>query len=291
MFRIWHLQIVLPEGSKEPSLEVPFAVNESQEVTVQWLTSNNNFVSKWKLIYSCLWQQVKYSYLDSFGRTVVVVSKKNIVQEHNVFFEVIFITVCHIFWLYISCIIPVQFFLFSIAIIFFYAVYDFSLLFHSCVVILQIQLDCYAGGATDARGRFSPLLCFMHCICAVWFFHIKVISFLSGSYTAWRGKSQNKVDAIGCLWKIDAHFCSIHVQVMDTIQKLQNILNLRRVNISEKLESSLRDLARTGDIQSCKAARKAADAALKESAKDLKALHDSLLSLARSLNVLPKVLT
>ena len=78
---------------------------------------------------------------------------------------------------------------------------------------------------------------------------------------------------------------------MDTIQKLQNILNFRRVNISEKLESSLRDLARTGDIQSCKAARKAADAALKESAKDLKALHDSLLSLARSLNVLPKVLT
>ena len=192
MFRTWYLQIVLPEGSKEPSLEVPFAVNESQEVTVQWLTSNNNFVSKWKLIPRCFSQQVKYSYLDSVGRTVVVVSKKNIVQEHNVFFEVIFISVCYIFWLSISCIIPVQFFLFSIIIIYFYAVYDFSLLFHSCVVILQIQLDCYAGGTTDARGRFSPLLCFMYCICAVWFFNIKVISFLSGSYTARRGKSQNK---------------------------------------------------------------------------------------------------
>jgi oligosaccharyltransferase complex subunit alpha (ribophorin I) len=76
---------------------------------------------------------------------------------------------------------------------------------------------------------------------------------------------------------------------MDLIQKLQNVLNYRRVNISEKLESSIRDLARTGDIQSCKTARKAGDAALKESAKDLKALHDALLSSARSLNILPKV--
>ncbi|KAI5061002.1 hypothetical protein GOP47_0023507 [Adiantum capillus-veneris] len=56
--------VVLPEGSKEPSVQVPFTVEESNEV--------------------------KYSYLDSVGRIVVVLTKKNVVQEHNVFFEIYF---------------------------------------------------------------------------------------------------------------------------------------------------------------------------------------------------------
>ncbi|KAK6144771.1 hypothetical protein DH2020_021591 [Rehmannia glutinosa] len=54
--------VVLPEGSKDPSVEVPFAVEQSL--------------------------QTKYSYLDVIGRTVVVLEKNNVVPEHNVPFQV-----------------------------------------------------------------------------------------------------------------------------------------------------------------------------------------------------------
>ncbi|KAK6144803.1 hypothetical protein DH2020_021623 [Rehmannia glutinosa] len=53
--------VVLPEGSKDPSVEVPFAVEQSL--------------------------QTKYSYLDVIGRTVVVLEKNNVVPEHNVPFQ------------------------------------------------------------------------------------------------------------------------------------------------------------------------------------------------------------
>ncbi|KAL8533124.1 hypothetical protein ACS0TY_009392 [Phlomoides rotata] len=56
------IKVVLPEGSKDPSVEVPFAVEQSLEK--------------------------KYSYLDVVGRTVVVLEKKNVVPEHNVPFQV-----------------------------------------------------------------------------------------------------------------------------------------------------------------------------------------------------------
>lgn len=56
------IKVVLPEGSKDPSVEVPFAVKQSSEK--------------------------KYSYLDVIGRTVVVLEKKNVVPEHNVPFQV-----------------------------------------------------------------------------------------------------------------------------------------------------------------------------------------------------------
>ncbi|KAK6137963.1 hypothetical protein DH2020_028294 [Rehmannia glutinosa] len=59
--RINSKKVVLPEGSKDPSVEVPFAVEQSL--------------------------QTKYSYLDVIGRTVVVLEKNNVVPEHNVPFQ------------------------------------------------------------------------------------------------------------------------------------------------------------------------------------------------------------
>lgn len=59
--------------------------------------------------------------------------------------------------------------------------------------------------------------------------------------------------------------------------------------VHDKLEASLRDLSRTGDTQTCKAARKAADAQLKELSKELKPLLTSLHSSAQSYQIWPKV--
>ncbi|KAI4339248.1 hypothetical protein MLD38_024211 [Melastoma candidum] len=56
------VKIVLPEGSQEPSVVVPFEVKQSLER--------------------------KYSYLDVVGRTVVVLEKTNVVPEHNSPFQV-----------------------------------------------------------------------------------------------------------------------------------------------------------------------------------------------------------
>ncbi|CAH2045850.1 unnamed protein product [Thlaspi arvense] len=55
-------KVVLPEGSKDPSAVLPFTVNQDL--------------------------QVKYSYLDIVGRTVVVLQKDNVVPTHNVPFQV-----------------------------------------------------------------------------------------------------------------------------------------------------------------------------------------------------------
>ncbi|KAG8390614.1 hypothetical protein BUALT_Bualt01G0101800 [Buddleja alternifolia] len=56
------VKVVLPEGSKDPSVKVAFAVEQSLEK--------------------------KYSYLDVIGRTVVVLEKKNVVPDHNIPFQV-----------------------------------------------------------------------------------------------------------------------------------------------------------------------------------------------------------
>ncbi|GMN51071.1 hypothetical protein TIFTF001_020226 [Ficus carica] len=56
------IKVVLPEGSKDPSVVTPFPVEQRLET--------------------------KYSYLDVVGRTVAVLEKKNIVPEHNSPFQV-----------------------------------------------------------------------------------------------------------------------------------------------------------------------------------------------------------
>ncbi|KAJ7966996.1 Dolichyl-diphosphooligosaccharide--protein glycosyltransferase subunit 1 [Quillaja saponaria] len=77
-------------------------------------------------------------------------------------------------------------------------------------------------------------------------------------------------------------------EVLATIQQVQNIIN-RCLPIHDKLEASLRDLSRTGDVQACKAARKSADSLLKELSKELKLLVAFLQSSLQASQILPKV--
>ncbi|XWS20825.1 hypothetical protein CRYUN_Cryun30bG0002300 [Craigia yunnanensis] len=77
-------------------------------------------------------------------------------------------------------------------------------------------------------------------------------------------------------------------EVQSVIQQVQNIIS-RCLTTHDKLEASLHDLSRTGDIQACKAARKAADGLLKELLKELKPLLTFLQSSQSAAQVLPKV--
>ncbi|XP_048326357.1 dolichyl-diphosphooligosaccharide--protein glycosyltransferase subunit 1B [Ziziphus jujuba] len=82
------VKVVLPEGSKDPSPVVPFAVEQRLET--------------------------KYSYLDVVGRTVVVLEKKNVVPEHNNHFQVYY-KFNQIFMLAEPLMLTIAFFLFFVA--------------------------------------------------------------------------------------------------------------------------------------------------------------------------------
>lgn len=73
-----------------------------------------------------------------------------------------------------------------------------------------------------------------------------------------------------------------------TVQQVHIIFS-KCLLIHDKLEASLRDLSRTGDVQVCKAARKAADSTLKELSKEARLLITSLHSSPQAAHVLPKV--
>ncbi|CAL9028457.1 unnamed protein product [Prunus brigantina] len=77
-------------------------------------------------------------------------------------------------------------------------------------------------------------------------------------------------------------------EVRAAIQQIRNIIT-RCLVIHDKVEASLRDLSRTGDIQACKAARKAADGLLKELSKEMKPLLAFLQSSQQAAHLLPKV--
>ncbi|KAG8067771.1 hypothetical protein GUJ93_ZPchr0005g14465 [Zizania palustris] len=77
-------------------------------------------------------------------------------------------------------------------------------------------------------------------------------------------------------------------EVQSIIQKIQAIFE-QSLAVHDKLEASLHDLSRSGDVQSCKAARKAADTQFKELAKELKPLLTSLQSSLQSYQIWPKV--
>ncbi|XP_074286683.1 dolichyl-diphosphooligosaccharide--protein glycosyltransferase subunit 1A [Silene latifolia] len=76
-------------------------------------------------------------------------------------------------------------------------------------------------------------------------------------------------------------------EVLTTLQQLENIIN-RCLAIHDKLEASLRELSRTGNIQACKIARKTADSLLKELSKDLKPLLVFLQSTPQAAHIYPK---
>jgi oligosaccharyltransferase complex subunit alpha (ribophorin I) len=73
-----------------------------------------------------------------------------------------------------------------------------------------------------------------------------------------------------------------------TVQRIRNIFD-QYLTVHDKLESSLRELSRNGDVQSCKAARKAADAQFKELTKELKPLLTFLQSCSQASSILPKI--
>ncbi|XP_054818735.1 dolichyl-diphosphooligosaccharide--protein glycosyltransferase subunit 1A isoform X2 [Prosopis cineraria] len=73
-------------------------------------------------------------------------------------------------------------------------------------------------------------------------------------------------------------------EVQTNIQQLCNIIN-RCLTTNDKLEASLRDLSRTGDIQACKTTRKSVDSLLKELYKELKPLLTFLQSSPQAAHV------
>ncbi|KAJ4825262.1 Dolichyl-diphosphooligosaccharide--protein glycosyltransferase subunit 1A [Turnera subulata] len=77
-------------------------------------------------------------------------------------------------------------------------------------------------------------------------------------------------------------------EVRATIQQLVSVVN-QCLAAHEKLEKSLRDLSRAGDVQACKAARKTVDGLLKELSRDLKPLLSFLQSSPQAGHILPKV--
>ncbi|KAG6644769.1 dolichyl-diphosphooligosaccharide--protein glycosyltransferase subunit 1A-like isoform X3 [Carya illinoinensis] len=76
-------------------------------------------------------------------------------------------------------------------------------------------------------------------------------------------------------------------EVQAGVQQVRNIFD-RCLTLHDKLEASLRDLSRTGDVQACKASRKAVDGLLKDISKDLKPLLLSLQSSPQAAQILPK---
>ena len=80
----------------------------------------------------------------------------------------------------------------------------------------------------------------------------------------------------------------LYFQIQTAIQQILSIIN-RCLTIHDRLEATLRDLSRTGDMQACKAARKAADGLLKELSKELKPLLAFLHSCPQAAQILPKV--
>ncbi|AES74109.2 putative dolichyl-diphosphooligosaccharide--protein glycotransferase [Medicago truncatula] len=77
-------------------------------------------------------------------------------------------------------------------------------------------------------------------------------------------------------------------EVQATIHQVHSIVS-RCLTTHDKLEASLRDLSRTGDIQGCKATRKSVDSSLKELTKELKSPVTFLQSSPQAAQILPKV--
>ncbi|VVA95488.1 unnamed protein product [Arabis nemorensis] len=77
-------------------------------------------------------------------------------------------------------------------------------------------------------------------------------------------------------------------EVLATLQEVQNIIQ-KCLALHDKLEASLRDLSRTGDFQTCKAARKSTDSLLKDLSKELKPLMAFLQTSPSASQISPKV--
>ncbi|GAB2300473.1 Dolichyl-diphosphooligosaccharide--protein glycosyltransferase subunit 1A [Dionaea muscipula] len=77
-------------------------------------------------------------------------------------------------------------------------------------------------------------------------------------------------------------------EVQTAVHRLQSIIN-NCLAIHEKLEASLRELSRSGNVQACKATRKLADSMLRDLSKDFKPLLSFLQTCPQAAQILPKV--
>lgn len=112
-------------------------------------------------------------------------------------------------------------------------------------------------------------------ICGIFFLFVTCIIYMHADFTI----SKSSLSYLAKLqWD----------EVQATIQQIQNVIK-RCLTIHDKIEASLRDLSRTGDVQACKAARKAADSLLKELSRELKPLLAFLQSSHQASQILPKV--
>ncbi|KAG7020728.1 Dolichyl-diphosphooligosaccharide--protein glycosyltransferase subunit 1A [Cucurbita argyrosperma subsp. argyrosperma] len=228
------VRVVLPEGSRDMSVSVPFSHKQ--------------------------WLETKFSHLDIDGRPVVVLEKENVVPEHNQHFQVYYKFNCISMLREPVMLIFGFFILFVSGIIYMHS--DMSISKSSASYLAKLQWD-------EVRKMVFSMVFFQ---VFRWFrqgYSRRCLAFLS----------------------LDSHrlvALAISFQVQTVIQQVQNIIN-RCLTIHDKLEASLRDLSRTGDIQACKAARKAADASLKELSKELKPLISFLQSSQQATHILPKV--
>ncbi|ERN17120.1 dolichyl-diphosphooligosaccharide--protein glycosyltransferase subunit 1A [Amborella trichopoda] len=184
------IKVILPEGSKDMSVSIPFPTEQRQEI--------------------------KHLHLDTIGRPVVVLEKKNVVPEHNVYFQV------------------------------YYKFNSLSMLREPVMLII---------------GFF---LFFLTCII---YMHVDIS--ISKSSAAYIAKQQ---------WE----------EVQAAVHQVENFIN-HCIAVDEKLDLSLRDLSRTGDVQASKAARKTSDALWKEYAKEIKLVLSFLQSSPQAAQIWPKV--
>ncbi|MCL7044242.1 hypothetical protein MKW94_002497 [Papaver nudicaule] len=126
--------------------------------------------------------------------------------------------------------------------------------------------------------RFNSLSLLMEplmLICGFLFFFITCIAYMHADFSI----SKSSASYLAKL-QLD--------EVQATIQQFQGIMN-RCLAVHDKLDASLRDLSRTGDVQACKAVRKLSINLLKDLSKDMKPLLIFLQSSPQAARIWPKV--
>eukprot|EP00850_Spirogloea_muscicola_P006245 SM000029S10540 [mRNA] locus=s29:725330:728234:+ [translate_table: standard] len=186
------VKVVLPEGCWDINAEAPYEAEQKMET--------------------------KYTYLDTIGRPVVVLHKRNLVPEHSEDFQVFY--------------------------------------------------------------RFNPLAQLVEpllLVAAFFTFFLASMAYVRCDFTI--AKSSTSYQA-----KLQRE------EMMDAMQRLQKVMAVR-LSFTERLEASLRDLVRTGDVAAAKASRKLLESSLKDTAKDVKSVTDVLEASPRAAHVLPRVQT
>jgi oligosaccharyltransferase complex subunit alpha (ribophorin I) len=171
------LKVILPEGSTDLAAEVPFPVAQSRDV--------------------------RYTYLDTVGRPVLVLQKQNVVMEHNQHFQVSY--------------------------------------------------------------RFGPLALLSEPLLLVAFFLLLVVASILAlrlDFTLAKNSAA---------YQADLH----RDKVRDLLVRLASVVAARSAE-GDKVEAALKELSRSGDVGAARAARKAVESSLKDSARQLKALQDEL---------------